>query len=47
MVVCISLDEKPFPNTVENKKMLLDQVGLSLLLVEKYFEEIVKQKEKN
>lgn len=43
----IELDEKPFPNTVENKKMLLDQVGLSLLLVEKYFEEIVKQKEKN
>ena len=29
------------------KKMLLDQVGLSLLLVEKYFEEVAKQKEKN
>lgn len=43
----IELDEKPFPNTVENKKMLLDQVGLSLLLVEKYFEEVAKQKEKN
>lgn len=38
---------KPFTNTVENKKMLLDQVGLSLLLVEKYFEEVAKQKEKN
>ena len=43
----IELDKKPFPNTVENKKMLLDQVGLSLLLVEKYFEEVAKQKEKN
>ena len=39
--------DKEVPYTPATKKQILDQVGLSLLLVEKYFEEVVKQKEKN
>ena len=43
----IEYEGKPFPYTPATKKQVLDQVGLSLLLVEKYFEEVIKQKEKN
>ena len=39
--------ESPVPFTKATKKQVLDQVGLSLILVEQYFKEVVKQKEKN
>ena len=43
----IEYEGKPFPYTPATKKQVLDQVGLSLILVEQYFKEVVKQKEKN
>ena len=43
----IEYEGKPFPYTPATKKQVLDLVGLSLILVEQYFKEVVKQKEKN
>ena len=39
--------EKPIPFTTATKKQLLDIAGLANILVEKYFNEVTKQKTKN
>ena len=43
----IDYEGKPLACTTATKKQVLDQVGLSLLLVEKYFQEVANLKEKN
>ena len=44
---CITDGENPVPFTKATKKQLLDIAGLANILVEKYFNEVTKQKTKN